>query len=266
VTIPAYWQILEETPSTQDVAREWGRRELGTQTSPALLWVRAARQVQGRGRQGRTWIAHEGDLTVSCALRWPTGLLNKSLLPLLAGMALFETLGELEARPSTLFLKWPNDLFADLGATPRPLRKLGGVLAESFGATLAVVGWGVNLQDDRLSEADPANPRYAPASLSEVLGHPAPQAAQVAERLAVCFGQELHAWSAHPFVYEPQLLARLQTGPMQTLWGREGQVSASGVRARALGLGEGGVLRVQLIEGESQGEERQLASGEFTFF
>ncbi|MDH4119506.1 MAG: biotin--[acetyl-CoA-carboxylase] ligase [Acidimicrobiia bacterium] len=112
---------LDETESTQDVARE---HFAGTP-----LLVVAARQTAGRGRSGAIWETAPRAVGLSLATnlewepaRWP-------LVPLISGVVAAELLD--------CTLKWPNDLM--MGEA-----KIGGILVEVADA-VAVIGMGLNL-------------------------------------------------------------------------------------------------------------------------
>jgi BirA family biotin operon repressor/biotin-[acetyl-CoA-carboxylase] ligase len=106
----------------------------------------AEHQVTGRGRLDRAWTSPpRAGLTVSFLLRPDVPAARKGWLPLLAGVALAESVAEVSGvLPS---LKWPNDLLAADG------RKLAGILAETRG-TAVVVGTGLNVSttSDELPE------------------------------------------------------------------------------------------------------------------
>lgn len=112
------------------------------QGAPGRLWIRADRQLAGRGRSGRQWQSPEGNLYASLLLR-PTCKLETAVqLAFVAGLAAFDAIAA--AGPGLrerVKLKWPNDLLLDM-------RKLGGVLLESLpnGDTpTVVIGTGLNL-------------------------------------------------------------------------------------------------------------------------
>jgi BirA family biotin operon repressor/biotin-[acetyl-CoA-carboxylase] ligase len=126
------YRYLGRVGSTQDILRAWA--EAG---APEGALVLAEVQERGRGRQGRPWESRPGEsLTFSLLLRPALPLSALSLLPLLAGLALFEAVG-------LGGLKWPNDLLAPDG------RKLAGVLleakAEGEEVAYALLGVGVNV-------------------------------------------------------------------------------------------------------------------------
>ncbi|WP_243118420.1 biotin--[acetyl-CoA-carboxylase] ligase [Actinomyces wuliandei] len=126
-----------ETASTQDDLRE--ALVSGEEGWPHLSALRALRQTAGRGRQGRSWqTPTEGALTVSVVLRPLVGADRLAWLPLVAGLAVCESLLPLVgAVPWRVGLKWPNDVVAvpegaDVPDVPgwADTRKVAGVLAE----------------------------------------------------------------------------------------------------------------------------------------
>lgn len=129
-------QVLAESPSTN---AHVAARVLDGE--PAGLVVVAEHQTAGRGRLDRTWVTPpRAALTFSLAVapdgvplaRWPW-------LPLLAGLAVVDSLREAAGVPASL--KWPNDvLVAD--------RKVAGILVERVEGprgAVAVVGVGLNV-------------------------------------------------------------------------------------------------------------------------
>lgn len=110
------------------------------------LWLRADRQTEGRGRQGRAWASPVGNLYASTLVRVRAGDPQAATLALVAAVALDETVRvfgpHLSRPPETggtggLTIKWPNDLLVN-GA------KLTGILLERSGDAV-VIGMGVNL-------------------------------------------------------------------------------------------------------------------------
>lgn len=128
-------QVKDETGSTNaDVA---AAARAGAAEG---LVVVAERQTAGRGRFDRRWESPpRAGLTLSVLLR-PDRI--SGWLPLLAGVALAETVQRLGALDAVL--KWPNDLLIDG-------RKCAGILAESVGDGVVVgVGLNVTLREDEL--------------------------------------------------------------------------------------------------------------------
>ena len=115
---------LRRTDSTNERARA-----LAAAGAPHGTLVTTDEQTAGRGRQGRNWVAAPGRaLLGSLVLReWP------ELLPLAAGLAVAETVGE-KAK-----VKWPNDVLVDG-------RKVAGILVEGRPqAGWMVLGVGMNV-------------------------------------------------------------------------------------------------------------------------
>ena len=104
-------------------------RELASAGAPHGTLVTAAEQREGRGRQGRRWIAPPGGAVLcSLVLREPP-----ALLPLAAGVAVAELVG-----PQAT-IKWPNDVLLDG-------RKVSGILVDGRPQECwAVLGIGVNV-------------------------------------------------------------------------------------------------------------------------
>ena len=130
-------ETYDEIDSTNSEAM---RRALAGEKGP--VWVRADVQTQGRGRSGRTWVSPRGNLyaTLLFAPQCMPGTVHQ--LSLLAGIAVYDTIGSVDTVPSGLRLKWPNDVLVG-GA------KVAGVLAESVigqgGTPLVLLGIGINL-------------------------------------------------------------------------------------------------------------------------
>jgi BirA family biotin operon repressor/biotin-[acetyl-CoA-carboxylase] ligase len=100
-------------------------------------------QDAGRGRLTRSWAAPAGTgIAVSVLLR-PSGVAPSRFgwLPLLAGLAVLDTVREVGVSPAGL--KWPNDCLIGAGQ-----RKVAGILAEVTahqGEPAIVLGIGVNV-------------------------------------------------------------------------------------------------------------------------
>jgi len=103
---------------------------------PAWNAVRAETQTAGRGRFQRAWVSDKGGLWLSAVV--PTHRPNHPILPLLAGLAVCELARGLGARNARL--RWPNDVM--IGE-----RKLAGVLIDQFRPGLAVIGIGLNVDN-----------------------------------------------------------------------------------------------------------------------
>jgi BirA family biotin operon repressor/biotin-[acetyl-CoA-carboxylase] ligase len=155
--------------STNDVAAA----EAKTGAAEGLV-VTTDRQTEGRGRQGRVWLAPPGEnLTFSLLLRPTRPPPEIPPLTLLAGGALAEALSTLGFAAR---VKWPNDV---LLRGPTGARKVAGILTEAttVGDRIGhvVVGIGINVNTTSFPDdlADKATSlRLAgggPLELSEVL-------------------------------------------------------------------------------------------------
>jgi len=155
---------IAETDSTNSDAM---RLALKDELLP--LWVIADRQTAGRGRSGRSWISHPGNLYASLAFCCAAPLEKASQLSLIAGIALFDAIrSNTELAPDArLRLKWPNDVLIGNAKT-------GGILVESTTARgspgfLSILGFGLNIatSPDDLGRAATAVGRHgsAPAPL-----------------------------------------------------------------------------------------------------
>jgi BirA family biotin operon repressor/biotin-[acetyl-CoA-carboxylase] ligase len=126
------WRLHYEPScgSTQDLARAAAARGAGE----GWTMVTDA-QAEGRGRQGRSWVAPpETALLFSTILRPPLDVLP--LLPLLAALAVA---GGIEVSTGAVpDLKWPNDVLLNG-------KKLAGILLERSGGPDVVLGVGLNV-------------------------------------------------------------------------------------------------------------------------
>ena len=105
---------------------------------PSWHAVRADTQTAGRGRFQRAWVSDAGGLWLSAVVPVVTNSPTWRLLPLVAGLAICETLRQTGAHP--LRLRWPNDVLVGD-------RKLAGLLIDQFRPGLAVVGIGINVRN-----------------------------------------------------------------------------------------------------------------------
>ncbi len=108
--------------------------------------VIAERQTAGRGRQGRSWLAPFGSITLSLSWRFQRSAAAMSGLTLALAVAVIQAIESgrepnLGVQP-VLGVKWPNDIVVGE-------KKLAGILVEmrgeSYGPVDIVMGVGVNL-------------------------------------------------------------------------------------------------------------------------
>jgi biotin-[acetyl-CoA-carboxylase] ligase BirA-like protein len=149
---------FEEIDSTNHFLKEWGRH------SPENgLVVIADCQTAGRGRLGRRWESPRNEGLYFSLLIGPVDPERAAAIPLIAGIALRDTLAaSFPVLISLLDLKWPNDVL--IGG-----KKVAGILAEletpPAQAPFVVLGVGVNCNQ---SEFPAELPRAT--SLRQALG------------------------------------------------------------------------------------------------
>lgn len=214
------------TLDTVDSTNAEAGRRIG---APRPIWITTRHQTAGRGRQGRAWMAPEGNLAATLLLgsdREPAALARFAFH---AGLAVAETFDAL-APGVPVTLKWPND------ALLRG-KKASGVLLENFGpggghrANLAI-GVGLNLAH----HPDPADTRWPPTSVAAETGQaPDPGAALthlaaalarwVARDAAEGFGAVRAAWLARAAHLGQPIEARL---PHEHVSGRFEDVDEAG--------------------------------------
>jgi len=227
--------ILDEAPSTQDLARAEARtgRE-------GPIWIMARRQTAGRGRRGRVWTAPPGNLSTTLMLRPRMPAKAAAGYGFVAALAMADLVSA-AAPDGDVRLKWPNDVVLDGG-------KVAGVLIESEGRGGAV-SWMAICIGVNLAGAPPADPEaaLAPISVAETgAAPPAPEdalttlaaafARHAARFEAAGFGPIRAAWLARAFRLGERIEARL---PAETVTGRFADLDADG----ALVLHVGGAER-----------------------
>lgn len=172
-------QHLAETGSTNEDALVAGRAG-----SVGPLWIRADRQLSGRGRQGRAWDSPVGNLHCSLLLPVTAEPFRLPLISQVAAVALADAIGRLLDDRADLRIKWPNDILLD-GA------KVAGILVEgtrtSSGLQLCVIGCGVNCS------SYPGQLPYRATSLAEAAGR-AVDPARLFALLQAAIAEALDTW------------------------------------------------------------------------
>lgn len=111
------------------------------------LCIIADEQTAGRGRQGRSWVSEkDSGLYFSIILRPKTEQRYVTLIPLMAGVAVYELLKSFEIAAD---IKWPNDILVGD-------KKICGILADAVETPqgLAVIlGIGINLKGELAKNA-----------------------------------------------------------------------------------------------------------------
>lgn len=123
---------LQQVGSTLDEVHQ-----LAGAGAPAGTVVLAEEQLAGRGRMGRRWLSPPGTGIWLGYLARPGCAVERGLMALRVGLAVVQSLGDLEVAAR---LKWPNDVVVSD-------RKLGGILCEArwTGRLVAWVAVGVGL-------------------------------------------------------------------------------------------------------------------------
>ena len=172
----------DSVTSTNELAMQ-SAKDTTPIASIANTWFVAHHQTAGRGRRGREWQSHEGNLAASLVVVLPSDTPAPALLGFVAGNALaksaIQSLGE---QGKDITIKWPNDLLLS-GA------KLAGILLESerliSGESVVIVGMGLNVKNA------PDGLAYSTACLSDI--DPTVTAADVFTKLSEnwleCFDQ-----------------------------------------------------------------------------
>jgi BirA family transcriptional regulator, biotin operon repressor / biotin---[acetyl-CoA-carboxylase] ligase len=203
-------------------------------------------QTEGRGRQGKSWVAPPGSgicLSVGWHFYPPTRVLGT--LSLAVGIAVVQTLESLGCRD--VMIKWPNDLIWR-GC------KLGGILIETRPVRtterVAIIGLGLNVT---LPEYSPGEINQPVTDLYTMLGNVIPRNPLTANLLNTLFtvlGQYTRSglesfmpiWRQYDYVYGKSVRLLL---------------SGSEIAGIALGIDNDGALLVQV-----EGAVKRFVSGE----
>ncbi len=118
--------LLEEVDSTNEYLKRVEFRD--------GFGVTARLQTGGKGRRGRSWLSLKDKGIYLSVMFSPLSSQIVSLSSLAFGVAVCNTLRELDAR---FYLKWPNDIYING-------KKVSGILPENLSDRL-IVGIGVNL-------------------------------------------------------------------------------------------------------------------------
>ncbi len=139
--------------STNDVA---GQRTAEGSISLPLLVV-ADDQTAGRGRAAHRWWTGKGSLACSLLLDPTEYRIDRTRSPLVSlatALAVVDAVAPLLSS-HRVGIHWPNDVFADR-------RKLAGILVETLGTGLQIIGIGLNTNNT----IDDAPPELRPAAVT----------------------------------------------------------------------------------------------------
>jgi BirA family biotin operon repressor/biotin-[acetyl-CoA-carboxylase] ligase len=238
--------LLDHTDSTNAEAR---RRADAGETGP--LWIVARRQTEGRGRRGRSWESHDGNLFATLMQLTRKSPAEAAQVTFVAALAIADLL-DAWAPASLVTIKWPNDVML-------AGQKASGVLVESgvheSGGLWLAVGIGINLVS-----APEGTERPATALAHHLRGDAAspPSIEVAAAKLAEAFNVWMTRWETLGF--QPILDAwRARTagldGPAVARLGRET------IEGRAEGVGPDGALKLRLADGSL----RLISAGDVFF-
>lgn len=148
------------------------------------VWIWSDRQLQGRGRQGRSWTSEAGNLYATLLLTLAMPAAAAGSLSVAVSLAVLGVFRRFLGSRAKIEVKWPNDVLID-GS------KAAGILVESTirgeGMVFAI-GCGLNLR------SAPSSTRYGAAALA---GHGVQvEPREALEALAEEVDRLLRRWNA----------------------------------------------------------------------
>jgi BirA family biotin operon repressor/biotin-[acetyl-CoA-carboxylase] ligase len=210
--------------STQDLARAAaarGAREGWTVVTDL--------QREGRGRQGRSWIAPAGQALLFSTILWPP----VDVLPLLPLLAAVTIAGGIEVSTGAApDLKWPNDVLLNG-------HKLAGILLEHPAGSAVILGVGVNVNQSAAELPEGAT------SLADALGRPVEREALLAAILNDLAGAYERADREGVDWIVPAWRSRSSMLGKPITFQRDG----AAVRGLAEDIGDDGALLVRMPDG-----------------
>jgi BirA family biotin operon repressor/biotin-[acetyl-CoA-carboxylase] ligase len=137
VTLGQSVVFYEQTGSTNADAKALGRTG-----APHGTLVLCARQTDGRGRRGRSWLSEENAGCMTALLRpeFPMEFAPRYVIALAVGVC-----RALRSFGANARIKWPNDILADG-------KKLCGILLEADASGFVAAGVGVNVNQKDFPE------------------------------------------------------------------------------------------------------------------
>ena len=225
------WTIhsKRETESTNLDARAGGHRDVFT----------ADYQTAGRGRLDHKWLSPPGINLMMSVVLSVEGLEPECVvtLPLVAGLAVTKALSSLIPHPSSLLLKWPNDVLVDG-------RKIAGILCERHGDSV-IVGIGVNVgQVDFPPEIAEKSTSLAVLSTSNGACPLVPSVGTVRDRVLFQLGKWYGIWREKGFAAVYPGIAAIDFLKGRTLSVRQADDDLTPMTGRSNGIMPDGALDV----------------------
>lgn len=244
-TIASY----EQVDSTNAVAAAWA-----ASGGPDGAVVTADHQIQGRGRHGRTWSDAAGkNLMFSLLLKPPISLDRFGLIMLAACTSVAESVASVDAS-LPVSIKWPNDILIRGRKCCGLLMETSGSAGISSGKANAIVGVGLNVNQDEFPDTFPQPATSVALETGRLVERTALLASILNLFEPAYDGLEADEGSAVRDAY----LRRLETvGEFVRVYAaRRGDV----IEGRVVGVSDVGALLL-----ETEGGVRTLTSGEITF-
>lgn len=241
-------------PSTNRLARRIGAEYLADDQPVPALAVAAWEQTAGRGSWGRSWASPPGRGVYASLLLAVADAAELATLPLLTAVGLAREVDRRLAAAGCTGcsrLKWPNDLM--VGG-----RKLAGILIETVagegdGARAAVIGFGLNVDQDETDLASVVVAGGPGATSLRVETGGAPPLAELTRELVAGVRREVER-RGDPAYAAAAYRERSLHVPGEPLRCRTGDGVIEGI---FLGFDPRGSLRLSVA-----GEERRVAAGE----
>ncbi|MFQ6023592.1 MAG: biotin--[acetyl-CoA-carboxylase] ligase [Acidiferrobacterales bacterium] len=221
-----------------DSTNLWLRRQVAERHLLSGTVCVAEAQTAGRGQHGRSWVDTPGsNIVLSVAWRFRATLANLMGLSLAAGVAVVRALRDYGI--SNVGLKWPNDVVWQK-------KKLAGLLvesnAESSGATVAIVGVGINVY---LAERESVRIEQPWVDLMHIVDEGVDRNSVIA-LLIRRLNEMLRTFATSGFEAFRREWERYHVFAGQSVCLRQGELT---IKARVLGVDSDGALRVIDEEG-----------------
>ena len=216
--------------------------------------VVARQQTQGRGRGGRPWVSHEGNLYVTFLLR-PKEMKSVFKINLSMALACVMTATEMGVKEATI--KWPNDVWV-CG------KKLSGYILDTsmLGKELTcLVGVGLNVNEDMRQHED----AFFRENATSLLGEIGSEFSRYSVLAHLCNNLEFFLSMDMGEVLEKYKERSLLLGKRVTIKPKRRE-DPEGYEAEAIGLNDTGMLIIRLDDGKEKvvsGEEVMVRLPEY---